>query len=79
DKDQLASVEAGAVLGDICSFLALGYSRSQSEQLSALTGYKGFTGHSQANVNPIADSLCMLQKSYRFDVRSGIGQLAKAI
>ncbi|EKO3565085.1 exodeoxyribonuclease V subunit alpha [Vibrio metschnikovii] len=79
DKDQLASVEAGAVLGDICSFLALGYSRSQSEQLSALTGYQGFIGHSQANVNPISDSLCMLQKSYRFDVRSGIGQLAKAI
>ncbi|MDN3610811.1 exodeoxyribonuclease V subunit alpha [Vibrio ostreicida] len=78
DKDQLASVEAGAVLGDICSFSHLGYSSAQAAQLIQLTGYQTFT--QQLNTGPtLADSLCMLQKSYRFDARSGIGQLAKAV
>ena len=77
DKDQLASVEAGAVLGDICSFHALGYSVAQGQMLAQLTGYTTLTGHNQHS--GMADSLCMLQKSYRFDARSGIGQLAKAV
>ena len=76
DKDQLASVEAGAVLGDICQFTKMGYSQNQAQQLSQLTG---FNLPSQSHNNAVADSLCMLQKSYRFDARSGIGQLAKAI
>lgn len=76
DKDQLASVEAGAVLGDICQFTKMGYSQNQAQQLSQLTG---FNLPAQSHNNAVADSLCMLQKSYRFDARSGIGQLAKAI
>ncbi|MDE1331012.1 exodeoxyribonuclease V subunit alpha [Vibrio aestuarianus] len=79
DKDQLASVEAGAVLGDICSFLDYGYSRSHSQQLSQLTGYQSLTLNVHTQESHVSDSLCMLQKSYRFDARSGIGQLAKAI
>ncbi|WP_282177820.1 exodeoxyribonuclease V subunit alpha [Vibrio nereis] len=78
DKDQLASVEAGAVLGDICSFNQFGYSSGQAQLVSQLTGYQTLSrGVSQSE--SIADSLCMLQKSYRFDARSGIGQLAKAV
>ncbi|MDD9157219.1 exodeoxyribonuclease V subunit alpha [Aliivibrio sp. S4TY2] len=76
DKDQLASVEAGAVLGDICQFTKMGYSQNQAQQLSQLTGFNLLA---QSHNNAVADSLCMLQKSYRFDARSGIGQLAKAI
>ncbi|MDE1327907.1 exodeoxyribonuclease V subunit alpha [Vibrio aestuarianus] len=79
DKDQLASVEAGAVLGDICSFLDYGYSRPHSQQLSQLTGYQSLTLNVHTQESHVSDSLCMLQKSYRFDARSGIGQLAKAI
>ncbi|OBT06403.1 exodeoxyribonuclease V subunit alpha [Vibrio cyclitrophicus] len=84
DKDQLASVEAGAVLGDICSFNSTGYSTAQGNLIAEMTGFDAIanTGQVKAgSVNPpaIADSLCMLQKSYRFDARSGIGQLAKAI
>lgn len=78
DKDQLASVEAGAVLGDICSFYQQGYSASQASVIAQLTGYQTLA-HSSNTAVTIADSLCMLQKSYRFDARSGIGQLAKAI
>ncbi len=78
DKDQLASVEAGAVLGDICSFLSVGYSQAQSRAIADLTGFDTLSrGHDRRA--GVADSLCMLQKSYRFDARSGIGQLAKAI
>ena len=77
DKDQLASVEAGAVLGDICSFSGEGYGQNQSHLLSQLTGFRHFPVSVQHH--QLADSLCTLQKSYRFDARSGIGQLAKAI
>ncbi|MBR9875800.1 MAG: exodeoxyribonuclease V subunit alpha [Vibrionaceae bacterium] len=78
DKDQLASVEAGAVLGDICSFHALGYGKEQASAIAKLTGFDTLA-HSSNSAPSIADSLCMLQKSYRFDARSGIGQLAKAV
>ncbi|MCW8331304.1 exodeoxyribonuclease V subunit alpha [Photobacterium sp. SDRW27] len=88
DRDQLASVEAGAVLGDICAFASQGYSQQQGLLLSQLTGFDltggyltgmdVFAGQTQT-VSPVADSLCMLQKSYRFHAESGIGKLAKAI
>lgn len=76
DRDQLASVDAGNVLGDIC--MAAGaensYSQTQTEQLQFLTGY---------SLNPpqnigTGDHLCMLLKSYRFNEKSGIGHLARA-
>ncbi|MEF1289102.1 exodeoxyribonuclease V subunit alpha [Vibrio sp. M260118] len=78
DKDQLASVEAGAVLGDICSFSQFGFSHGQAALVARLTGYETLA-HSANGQASIADSLCMLKKSYRFDARSGIGQLAQAI
>ncbi|MCE0494336.1 exodeoxyribonuclease V subunit alpha [Vibrio salinus] len=79
DKDQLASVEAGAVLGDICSFQAYGYSSKQASVVEKLTGFSASVVQGQVLSPPIADSLCVLQKSYRFSARSGIGLLAKAV
>ena len=78
DRDQLASVEAGAVLGDICRFAEQGYSVARAEQLSRLTGclLQGESAQAEAAVR---DSLCLLRKSYRFDANSGIGQLASAV
>ncbi|MDN0095941.1 exodeoxyribonuclease V subunit alpha [Yersinia rohdei] len=83
DRDQLASVEAGAVLGDICRFAELGYSQARAEQLTRLTGCT-LTGNIpigdvQTDTVNVRDSLCLLRKSYRFDEKSGIGQLAFAI
>ncbi|MGL5037568.1 MAG: exodeoxyribonuclease V subunit alpha [Aeromonas sp.] len=75
DKDQLASVEAGAVLGDICSFIEQGISPAQAEWLSHQTGYRLQGSPAGA---PVRDSLCLLAKSWRFDQHSGIGQLARA-
>lgn len=78
DRDQLASVEAGAVLGDICRFAEQGYSVARAEQLSRLTGCL-LKGESAQAEPAVRDSLCLLRKSYRFDANSGIGQLASAV
>ena len=78
DKDQLASVEAGAVLGDICYFINAGYSPEKAQLLAELTGYSSLQKAQHAS-GGMADNLCLLQKSYRFDQHSGIGRLAEAV
>ncbi|WWE60224.1 exodeoxyribonuclease V subunit alpha [Parasalinivibrio latis] len=77
DKDQLASVEAGAVLGDICQFVDDGFSERQAKTVGELTGYN--LAAFNTGRYPVSDGLCLLRKSYRFHARSGIGQLAYAI
>ena len=75
DRDQLASVEAGSVLGDICAVPQLAcYSKQQSEMLAKSCGF----ANSQYSQYPFADRLAFLQKRYRFSADSGIGALAKA-
>lgn len=78
DRDQLASVEAGSVLGDLCHFMEAGISPALADYLKQVTGVE--LGNL---INPsapqIADNLVMLRKSYRFDAHSGIGQLAGAV
>lgn len=76
DREQLSSVEAGAVLGDLCRFSTGVYSESRAQEIEALTGD---TIPSDKNTPPIADTICLLQKSYRFDEHSGIGLLANDI
>ncbi|MFC3394584.1 exodeoxyribonuclease V subunit alpha [Brenneria rubrifaciens] len=77
DRDQLASVEAGAVLGDICRFAEAGYSQSRAQQLQRLTGCQLDAG--PASQVTVGDTICLLRRSYRFDQHSGIGQLALAV
>lgn len=76
DRQQLASVEAGAVLGDICSGANNTYSPARRAQIEALTGCI-LSGNGK--MSAVSDGVCILQKSYRFDADSGIGQLAFAI
>lgn len=64
DKDQLASVEAGTVLGDICAAAAL------DENIVDKTTQ-------QANI--LQQHIVLLQKNYRFNEESSIGQLATAV
>ncbi|POP46326.1 exodeoxyribonuclease V subunit alpha [Superficieibacter electus] len=78
DRDQLASVEAGAVLGDICAWVNHGYTPARAAELSRLTGSTVPAGE-QNGAGALRDSLCLLQKSYRFGSQSGIGQLATAV
>jgi exodeoxyribonuclease V alpha subunit len=78
DRDQLASVEAGAVLGDICTYASLGYTAERAQELARLTGCS-LTSENHSLAGALRDSLCLLQKSYRFGSDSGIGQLAAAV
>ncbi|HDR2794603.1 MULTISPECIES: exodeoxyribonuclease V subunit alpha [Enterobacter] len=78
DRDQLASVEAGAVLGDICTYASLGYTTARAQELARLTGCV-LAGNDNPLAGALRDSLCLLQKSYRFGSHSGIGQLATAV
>lgn len=78
DRDQLASVEAGAVLGDICAWVNKGFTPERAAQLSRITGTAVPAGEG-ASASALRDSLCLLQKSYRFGSDSGIGQLAAAV
>ncbi|MFH5069780.1 exodeoxyribonuclease V subunit alpha [Enterobacter cloacae complex sp. 2024EL-00215] len=78
DRDQLASVEAGAVLGDICTYASQGYTAERAKELSRLTGCV-LEGERSPQAGALRDSLCLLQKSYRFGSDSGIGQLAAAV
>lgn len=77
DRDQLASVEAGSVLGDICALQGrdVEYSAAQSAWLDRL----GLRVAISAGTSAIADSIVVLQKSYRFDDSSGIGHVARGI
>lgn len=78
DRDQLASVEAGAVLGDICRCAEAGYSPVRALQLTTLTGCE-VAGTDDAVAPAVRDAICLLRKSYRFAAHSGIGQLAAAV
>ncbi|SFF26124.1 DNA helicase/exodeoxyribonuclease V, alpha subunit [Phytobacter palmae] len=78
DRDQLASVEAGAVLGDICAWVNKGFTPERAAQLSRITGAAVPAGEGDS-ASALRDSLCLLQKSYRFGSDSGIGQLAAAV
>lgn len=76
DKDQLTSVEAGGIMGELGRFITQGYSQTHSNYLYQVTGYRPV---SQTEVPQICDSLCHLRKSYRFDENSGIGRVAAEV
>jgi len=76
DKDQLASVEAGAVLGDLCAG-AEGFGAAFRERLERVCGQALPAGPELAS--PLADCVISLRHSYRFAGGGGIGRLAQAI
>lgn len=75
DKDQLASVEAGAIMGELGSFLQYGYSQAHCDYLNAVTDYDIPAGEPLA----IGDCLSHLKHSYRFGEKAWIGDLATAV
>ncbi|MEO8300079.1 MAG: ATP-binding domain-containing protein, partial [Burkholderiales bacterium] len=82
DKDQLASVEAGAVLGDLCQGAdAGGYSVASAAALQALTGQAlpaAMVAPQAAQVeNAVRQQTVMLRRSRRFG--GPIGALAAAV
>jgi exodeoxyribonuclease V alpha subunit len=80
DKDQLASVEAGAVLADLCNG---GEPRRFSETF--ITEFKALAGQQlppepgAATVSDLSDCIVDLRRNYRFGEHSGIYQLSRAV
>ncbi len=80
DKDQLASVEAGAVLAEICRHAEVGgYSQQTADWLAQLTGAALPAAFLSAQPDALDQHVVMLRKSHRFNEHSGIGQLARAV
>ncbi|EJM94633.1 exodeoxyribonuclease V, alpha subunit [Pseudomonas sp. GM74] len=81
DKDQLASVEAGAVLGDLCRDAEAGWYSPQTRQwLESVSGENLQASGLQEDArgtHPLAQQVVMLRHSRRFGEGSGIGQLAR--
>ena len=81
DKDQLASVEAGAVLGDLCRDAEAGwYSPDTRQWLENVSGETLAGSGLQEDLDtshPLAQQVVMLRYSRRFGEGSGIGQLAR--
>ncbi|MFM7357496.1 MAG: exodeoxyribonuclease V subunit alpha [Sediminibacterium sp.] len=82
DKNQLASVEAGSIFGDICN---------QSEAINAFSSeihqlLNGFIPVTERRIpnsskisHPLAEHIIELQYSHRFNINSGIGRFSQAV
>ena len=83
DKDQLASVEAGAVLGDLCRDAQAGWYTPQTrEWLEHVSGENLANSDLQQDrdgSHPLAQQVVMLRHSRRFGEGSGIGQLSRLV
>ncbi|SHK12240.1 DNA helicase/exodeoxyribonuclease V, alpha subunit [Marinobacter antarcticus] len=80
DKDQLASVDAGAVLGELCQRAPDGHYQPATVQwLQAITGTDIPIALQDTEGQPLDQAVAMLRKSYRFAEGSGIRQLAEAV
>jgi exodeoxyribonuclease V alpha subunit len=82
DPSQLASVDSGAVLSELCEVPLQqdesgvgGMDRGQAEVSSAKTA----SGRSTTGSRGLRDSIVRLQRSHRYDEAGGIGRLAEAI
>jgi len=77
DKDQLASVEAGSVLGDLCQQAEQGhYTPAYAKRIHALTGETIASEYINERGSALAQAITMLRHSYRFSAHPGIGKLA---
>ena len=79
DKDQLASVEAGAVLADICNGgIRRDYSSDLAAQFAMVTG-REFPFNSENKTSPLSDCIVELRRNYRFADESEISHLSRAV
>ncbi len=79
DKDQLASVDAGAVLGQLCEGAEQGnYHHETISWIAAQTGITLPNAY-QGQGSQLAQQTIMLRHSHRFDGHSAIGQWATAV
>ena len=80
DKDQLASVDAGAVLGELCQrALKAHYTPKTTRWLATITGDQIPETLTDPGGQPLDQAVAMLRKSYRFHEDSGIRVLSDAV
>ncbi|MFC4259728.1 exodeoxyribonuclease V subunit alpha [Marinobacter lacisalsi] len=80
DRDQLASVDAGAVLGELCQRAgAAHYTAETADWLRSITGAQVPDSLRDDNGSAMDQAVAMLRKSYRFHQDSGIRILADAV
>lgn len=77
DRDQLASVEAGAVLGELCQHISF---RPDTLSWLADAGCDGPDPALAASTpHGLVDSIALLTHSHRFSAESGIGALSRLV
>ena len=80
DKDQLASVEAGAVLGSLCQHAGQArYQQNTAHWITSVTGQHIPAALIHDDGSALDQSITMLRYSHRFGQVPGIGQLAAAV
>ncbi len=81
DRDQLSSVEGGAVFGDICDRgKEHGYAREFIKQAGDIMGGRFISdAEVETSAAPLSGAMTILRKSHRFSGGSGIGLLSDLI
>lgn len=80
DKYQLSSVEAGGVFGDICGTGAENdYSAELMQRVEHITGQSIELSLKPKSTAPLAESIGVLKRNYRFATESGIYALSQAV
>ena len=79
DRNQLASVEAGAVLDDICGAGEVGRSPEFAALLAALLTGRGAPCGCPDSPGGLADAIVTLRESRRFNAQGGIGSLCRTL
>jgi len=76
DRDQLTSVEAGSLFGDICGAGGQRWSAPFCRRVAELTHVSVEPGEQEGS---FGDSIVFLRTSYRFAEKSGIGRIASLV
>ena len=83
DRDQLASIEAGGVLGDLCGDASHAdpgrMSASRRTVLEQRTGMSSLSSLGSGSPGPLADHVITLRHSHRFDPAGVLGRLALCV
>ena len=82
DKNQLASVEAGSMFGDLCNQTeAINNFSDQTRKLlnEFIPDAQRKIPASLPNTHPLAEHIIELQYSHRFNINSGIGRFSHAV
>ncbi|WP_227875036.1 exodeoxyribonuclease V subunit alpha [Oceanisphaera profunda] len=80
DKDQLASVEAGSILGDLCQTADVAhYTPTTQDWITQLSNESLSDEFIDPKGSALQQATCMLRHSYRFSAHPGIGELAHQV